>query len=151
MPGRIKRAVLAAMAANRAERDARWAKQIEAESRRFPLIGAYRHTHFILEDREIVPAPFEEWANWFEHGKRIIEQTHVGDRFVSTVFLGIDHNFMGMGGPILFETMIFDGPNARSHDLFQERSRTYREAVARHAYAVALVESGASLDFAGEA
>jgi hypothetical protein len=28
---------------------------------------------------------------------------------VSTVFLGVDHNFFGVGGPILFETMIFGG------------------------------------------
>lgn len=36
----------------------------------------------------------------------IVAKTEVGDLEVSTVWLGIDHSFLG-GPPIIFETMIF--------------------------------------------
>jgi hypothetical protein len=53
-----------------------------------------------------------EWGRWMEHADRHVafdvdEQT--GWR-VSTVFLGLDHNFGGGGPPILWETMVFGGP-----------------------------------------
>lgn len=47
-----------------------------------------------------------EWATWYEHADRHVFSTRVGDYWVSTVFLGLDHNW-GRGRPILFETMIF--------------------------------------------
>ena len=34
----------------------------------------------------------------------------IGDVQVSTVFLGIDHNYSGKGPPVLFETMVLGGP-----------------------------------------
>lgn len=50
------------------------------------------------------------WALWFGSAERTIARTELpNDVMVSTVFLGIDHNFGG-GPPILFETMIFGGP-----------------------------------------
>lgn len=48
---------------------------------------------------------------------------------VSTVFLGIDHNFSGKGAPVLFETMVFNGP------LDQEQDRYCTEAEARKGHA----------------
>lgn len=50
------------------------------------------------------------WARGQEHHRHIAEST-VGDAWVSTVFLGIDHNFSGIGPPILWETMVFGGPH----------------------------------------
>lgn len=67
------------------------------------------------------------WAIWFENSastrERIVATTRVpfGGN-VSTVFLGIDHNFGDQGPPILWETLIFggvlDGDGARytSHE-----------------------------------
>lgn len=85
--------------------------------------------HFILDDAgEPQPVELLVWAEWFErtqaHGDRVVLQTHVTRRgrtierpferargvFVSTVFLGLDHNFYGDGPPVLWETMIFAGP-----------------------------------------
>jgi hypothetical protein len=54
---------------------------------------------------------------------------------VSTVFLGIDHNYTDEGPPILFETMIFGG---RLSD-WQRRYATWEQAEQGHRAAVALV------------
>lgn len=49
-----------------------------------------------------------EWARWFEnHERRIVEQTELKFHWVSTVFLGIDHRWVGKGPPVVFETMTF--------------------------------------------
>jgi len=50
------------------------------------------------------------WGKWFQtHGdERIIEQTQIGSSTVSTVFLGLNHNF-GPGLPILWETLVLGG------------------------------------------
>jgi hypothetical protein len=47
------------------------------------------------------------WAMWFEKADRQVAETFVGDLWVSTVFLGLDHSW-GNGPPILWETMVFD-------------------------------------------
>jgi hypothetical protein len=50
---------------------------------------------------------------------------------VSTVFLGLDHNFLEEGAPILFETMVFAN-GAKMIDLACERYSSYSDAVAGH-------------------
>jgi len=35
-----------------------------------------------------------EWATWFETGDRRVARKEIGDIAISTVFLGIDHNFL---------------------------------------------------------
>lgn len=93
--------------------------------------------YILNEQREAVPASLAEWASWFEENKRRVGRTEIGDVTVSTVFLGLDHNW-GRGRPLLFETMIFGGP----HDEYQERYSTWAEAEAGHAKAVAMVQAG---------
>lgn len=64
---------------------------------------------YILVDREPVPVPCEHlllWADWMERARRRVALTQVGPCTVSTVFLGLDHNYFG-GPPLLFETMVF--------------------------------------------
>src|ERR1035437_5024539 len=51
----------------------------------------------------------------------------INDIEISTVFLALDHSFMG-GQPVLFETMVFGG----SLDGEQERYHTWDEAEAGH-------------------
>jgi hypothetical protein len=65
--------------------------------------------HWILdENHDIVKATLMEWAQWMEvHSNKIVEQTKIEGYMVSTVFLGLDHNFAGKGPPVLFETMVF--------------------------------------------
>jgi hypothetical protein len=79
------------------------------------------------------------WGQWFEthRTERILQQDHIGDVKVSTVFLGLDHSF-GEGPPLLWETMIFGGV----HDSYTDRYSTAAEALEGHRVALALVTSG---------
>jgi hypothetical protein len=85
---------------------------------------------YILDGKKAVPAEFMAWARWYETAgdTRVVAKTTVGESRVSTVFLGIDHNW-GDGPPLLFETMVFEGPL----DGEQERYSTWEEAEAGHA------------------
>lgn len=68
------------------------------------------------------------WGRWFEKADRRVAQTDLGDKRVSTVFLGIDHS-MGVGPPLLFETMVFE---ANGDSLDCERCSTFEQAVTQH-------------------
>jgi hypothetical protein len=63
-----------------------------------------------------------------ETDRRVVAQTGNADLLVSTVFLGLDHNFGGRGRPLLFETM--------TNDRMVERYATWEEAEAGHKRAV---------------
>lgn len=75
-----------------------------------------------------------EWSQSLYSQSRIVEQTNIGEVFVSTVFLGLDHRF-GKGKPLLFETMIFGG----DEDGFQERYTSWDLAYDGHHKACAMV------------
>ncbi len=66
---------------------------------------------YILKERQAVPASFCKWAIWFQENveSRIVAKTRIGTAEVSTVFMGLDHNFVGNGPPMIFETMVFNG------------------------------------------
>jgi hypothetical protein len=75
------------------------------------------------------------WAVWLETaGNRIVAKDEFPDCRVSTVFLGLDHNFND-GPPLLWETMIFGG----EHDQHQERYTSRAGALEGHEKACALV------------
>lgn len=98
-------------------------------------------TYYILMDRLPVAVDMMTWAQWFANiDNRRVGSDHIGSVHVSTVFLGLDHNWHGVGDPILFETMIFRGP------LDQETWRycTYAEAERGHAEAVAQAKIAAA-------
>lgn len=49
-----------------------------------------------------------EWGRWLEEpGHRSLWWTGNKTKYVSTVFLGLDHRHFGGGPPLLFETMAF--------------------------------------------
>jgi hypothetical protein len=69
-----------------------------------------------------------KWSIWFEQANRTVGYTDLGDiGAVSTTFLGLNHNW-GSGPPILWETMVFGGPE----DLWQERYASKAEALQGH-------------------
>lgn len=91
---------------------------------------------YILEGRTpVLCDDIMKWGAQFEDIKsRRVAETTIGDARISTVFLGLDHNWGG-GPPLLFETMIFGG----EHDGYCERYSTWDEAERGHAAALALV------------
>ena len=81
-----------------------------------------------------------KWAMWFErHGNRILQQDTIGDVLVSTVFLALDADLLGLGPPLLWETMIFRGGG--EFDSYQQRYHSQEAALKGHAEAVAMVRS----------
>ena len=92
---------------------------------------------FWILDAEWNPIPTEDaitWGVWFETAHRTIAQDiderQGGDPTVrvSTVFLGLDHNFGAGGPPILWESLVFGGP----HDGLMRRYATREAALAGH-------------------
>jgi hypothetical protein len=79
-----------------------------------------------------------EWATWFENAdNRTVKRTALdSDRvIISTVFLGLDHQFFLDGPPMLFETMVFW--NGKGDE--QERCSTWMQAEMQHDAMVAHV------------
>ncbi len=84
---------------------------------------------------------------------RHVAQTTIGDLWVSTVFLCLDHGWMG-GPPVLFETMIFsvEGGGIACTDtmealgvLDQYRYQTEPEAIQGHCAIVARLQTALEL------
>jgi hypothetical protein len=73
--------------------------------------------YYILDDDglPIGVDSFLEWATWFEAHNRCVAKYERNGYCVSTVFLGLDHQF-GKGPPLIFETMVFD--DNHSHEWF---------------------------------
>jgi hypothetical protein len=99
-----------------------------------------------LDGHTPVPCDLFEWSDMFQSPERIVQRDQIGEYWVSTVFLGLDHNW-GSGPPLLFETMVFepdvDGINGRKGIGGCERYSTWDEAEAGHrAVCERLRESG---------
>jgi len=91
-----------------------------------------KQNKYILKGKKAIPIEdVLEWGKWFENANRVVKQeTLPNGKLVSTVFLGIDHNF-GFGKPLLFETMVF--PSKENFDeLDVMRYSTWEEAEEGH-------------------
>jgi hypothetical protein len=100
--------------------------------------------YYILVDRLPVPVDHDTWMRWFETSDRQIGDDKIGKTRVSTVFLGIDHNFYGSSGPVLFQTLIFDGPLADEmwrYSTYAEAERGHQEAVTQARIAATKIKS----------
>jgi len=76
--------------------------------------------HYLL-DADGNPQPCDDllaWCRWYERASkdrsRVVaadkdEGPDGGEILISTVFLGLDHNFDASGPPVLWETMVFGG------------------------------------------
>ncbi len=94
--------------------------------------------HYILDGHKAIKADLMTWARWFEKAgaDRIVAKTDIAHVNVSTVFLGLDHQY-GEGPPHIFETMIFGGPE----DGWTERCETWEQAEEMHRRAIAVAEA----------
>lgn len=92
---------------------------------------------YILNENKIpVPVNLDDdpimlmWGSFMQKEDRIVAKTKVGDAYVSTVFLGVNHNFSGKGPPILWETMVFGGKH--DQEWMDRCSGTWEQAEAMH-------------------
>jgi hypothetical protein len=60
------------------------------------------------DGRPVYEPSWIKWARWYQIANRHVMDQRIGAARVSTVFLGIDHNFTG-ATPVLWETMVFGG------------------------------------------
>lgn len=115
-----------------------------------PDMGPYGRpiTYVLDENGEPRPATWEEYGeqrvaekhpmvvsqSWGHFGRWRVDLTHINDDVtVSTVFLGIDHNFCDMGSPILYETAVFSKDNSEIADRYITRAdaeKGHKRAVA---------------------
>jgi len=89
---------------------------------------------------DTIPVEIEtinEWRDYFDNNSNLVKKKQIGDAYISTVFLGIDHSGNLDGKPLLFETMVFGG----EYDRHQERYYTYEEAVEGHKKIVSAIKS----------
>lgn len=93
--------------------------------------------YILGKNHELIETDLMTWVEFFDdiNNRRVAKDIINGVK-ISTIFLGIDHNF-GEGKPLLFETMIFGG----KHDQYQERYPNWNEALAGHKKAVELVNN----------
>jgi len=106
--------------------------------------------YFILENGKMRPSTLMEWSRWFGNfDNRTVDRTDIDDlpnypggEFISTVCLGLDHNFIGVvqagHKPALFETMIFGG----KYDQRMWRYASYGEAKVGHWNIVDCIRAG---------
>jgi hypothetical protein len=103
--------------------------------------------HYILIGHEIRECSLMEWARWWElchtpdgDVHRRVGSSTIGDVWVSTVFLGIDHSFsFDPVKPVLFETMCFSEKGDWS-DFNMRRYCTWNEAEEGHKQIVEALE-----------
>jgi hypothetical protein len=89
-----------------------------------------------------------KWGRWLEEpGHRSLWWSGNATKWVSTVFMGLDHRHCGKGPPLLFETMAFvhegrttnllgRGPEPVPETLCQERYSSWDDAEIGHKAAV---------------
>ena len=92
---------------------------------------------YILEGHTPVEEPdLLKWGRWLETADRHVADTEHELFRVSTVFLGLDHQF-GRGPPILFETMVFTPTGDRFPESLEcHRYATWEDAELGHAATV---------------
>lgn len=102
--------------------------------------------YFGLDGHEPVPVSMMEWATQLEvrHASVELDGTDpwqvartelAGGAFVSTVFLGLNHNWWPDGPPALFETMLFGADSMAGEETW--RYATWDGALAGHQAVVA--------------
>lgn len=85
---------------------------------------------YILKEKKPIMVDYEDWVKWIKsnHPNRKVKQTQFNGGMVSTIFLGIDHNFSGFGEPLVFQSLVIGGIN----DGNSIRFTTWEEAEKGH-------------------
>jgi hypothetical protein len=85
--------------------------------------------YYILNPQnEPLEVDLRVWTQWFQTSNRQVDVTRIGEIKISTVFLGLDHNYTKSGPPLVFETLVFGG----EHDGYCRRASTWKTAQFEH-------------------
>ena len=92
--------------------------------------------YILDENNKPIRSTIVDCGKWLEENpeRKAVEQEHIGDIFISTVFLGLDHAW-DSEIPVLWETMIFGGEN----DQYQDRYTSVEDALEGHKKALTLI------------
>ena len=110
-----------------------WKHRLHRSSRRIVTVFlhyfGYNFMYYIEADGKILQASFLQWAEMFDNTDRQIKYTKFEDPLyeVSTVFIGIDHNFATGGKPLVYETLV-----TTSTDEFMWRWSSRQDAIYNH-------------------
>jgi hypothetical protein len=117
---------------------------------KYPALNDYMHKkdkYILDENNNVIPADLIEWGRFLEDNKgdSIVKQEHIGDLWISTVFIGLDYRLALQEEklkpnykPDIFETTIFKD----DRDIYCNRYSTWREAEEGHKKAVEWVKNG---------
>lgn len=100
------------------------------------------------DDKNVVPVDRNspKFSGLWDIDKRRVAEETVGDYWVSTVFLPMDHGYGKEGPPVVFETMVFPAGaktgKEKMLDRYQERCSTWVEAQEMHKRIVQMVKDG---------
>lgn len=110
-----------------------------------PFDGKWCGTYLLNDDKTYTPCPTLEWAKqcdeMLKNGTKHVADEIVDNKRISTIWMGLDHQYRENAPPLLFETMIFDHANGY-RDIYMTRYSTWQEAEAGHAKAVQWVKNG---------
>lgn len=87
--------------------------------------------YFVPDGESVRACSVEEWSAFMERDDRVVAQDRDGAVMVSTVFIGLHipvFHLVAPGPPLVWETMIFGGPN----DGWQWRTASRGQALAVH-------------------
>jgi len=126
-----------------------------------PYFSQFGLLAILNERKEVVLVhSMREWGEWMEAGfqegsgnKRRVAETSLNGWWVSTVFLGMNHDHTGQGPGLWFETMVFaEGEEPMVPELggklreylneMQLRYPTYAEAKQGHEAVVEMIRCG---------
>jgi hypothetical protein len=102
-----------------------------------------RSWYYLDSEHNVVPwrdhfQTYKDYMDWWGSTQRQLFHDTVGPASVSTVFLGLDHDFGIAGKPVVFETLVFGGV----HDGDMNRYCTYQDAKEGHEEMVKKQPSG---------
>jgi hypothetical protein len=86
-------------------------------------------------DRQGKPMTMMDWAQSLKSDRRVAETTLPNGYWISTVWLGLNHQF-GSGPPLIFETMVFQSRDDLD-EMDCDRYSTEAEALKGHEEMVA--------------
>lgn len=92
-------------------------------------------TYELGKNKKPLRCSLERFCELIASENRVTKLTRLDSVDVSTVFLGINHRFVGVGKPILWETMVFSDSN--KFNGYMIRATSHKQALKNHYLVVA--------------